>query len=86
MSGDIARVIAGETLVVELGPEDARLAGASSLDTYATETASAVQRALGAERTRRSIAESSPAQVAKNVRGSTLRMRTRPSVGSHSTL
>ncbi len=56
-SADSAIVFAGEVAIVELGSEDAALAGETSLDGYASTTASSVRKALAAEHKRSRIAE-----------------------------
>jgi small-conductance mechanosensitive channel len=56
-SDDREVVLAGGTPVVELGPEDSRLAGEASLEGYAHKTASAVRQALASEKKRSRIAE-----------------------------
>jgi len=55
--GESAVVYAGSSPIVQLGPEDAELAGDSSLDAHAGAVAAAVREALDAERRRSKIAQ-----------------------------
>ncbi|MFO7181577.1 MAG: mechanosensitive ion channel family protein, partial [Pseudomonadota bacterium] len=55
--GETAVVYAGSNPIVQLGPEDAQLAGDSSLDAHAGAVAAAVREALDAERRRSKIAQ-----------------------------
>jgi small-conductance mechanosensitive channel len=55
--GDVATVSVGQTPILELTAEDARLAGASSLEVYAKQAASSMRQALISERKRSAIAQ-----------------------------
>ncbi len=57
LAADGARVLAGETPVVELSAEDARLAGEANLESYASKTAGSIRAALASEQKRSRIAE-----------------------------
>lgn len=54
--GDVAIIIAGETPIVQLREEDARLSGEASLDVHAATVASRIRAALKSERRRASVA------------------------------
>jgi hypothetical protein len=56
--GDLAVLSVGRTPIVELSEEEAKLAGASSLDVYAGRTASAIHEKLVSDRKRAAIAKS----------------------------
>lgn len=56
--GDLAVLSVGRTPIVELSEEEAKLAGASSLEVYAARTASALHERLVSERRRAAIAKS----------------------------
>jgi small-conductance mechanosensitive channel len=55
-AGD-ALIAAGSTAIVELGGEDARLAGDANVEAYASKTAGAIRSALASEQKRGRIAE-----------------------------
>jgi hypothetical protein len=56
--GDLAVLSVGRTPIVELSEEEAKLAGASSLEVYAGRTASAIHEKLVSDRKRAAIAKS----------------------------
>jgi hypothetical protein len=56
--GDVALLSVGKTPIVELSEEEAKLAGATSLDVHAASTASAIHQKLLSDRKRAAIAKS----------------------------
>jgi len=56
--GDVALLSVGRTFIVELSEEEAKLAGASSLEVYAASTASAIREELVSDHKRAAIANS----------------------------
>lgn len=54
--GDIATILVGSTPIVELRPEDARMAGDSTLEVHASSVAARVAKAIESERQRVSLA------------------------------
>jgi hypothetical protein len=56
--GDVAWLSVGRTFVVELDEQEAKLAGASSLEAYAASTASAIRAKLESDHKRAAIAKS----------------------------
>jgi len=56
--GDVALLSVGRTIIVELNDEEAKLAGASSLEVYAASTASAIHEKLVSDHKRAAIAKS----------------------------
>lgn len=57
LSADGALIASGPTAIVELGAEDARLAGDANVEAYASKTAAAIRSALASEQKRGRIAE-----------------------------
>jgi small-conductance mechanosensitive channel len=57
LSADGALIAAGSNSIIELGGEDARLAGDANLEAYASKTAGAIRTALASEQKRGRIAE-----------------------------
>jgi small-conductance mechanosensitive channel len=57
LSADGAVISAGPIVIVDLGSEDARVAGDANVEAYASKTAAAIRKALASERKRGRIAE-----------------------------
>jgi small-conductance mechanosensitive channel len=57
LSGDGALIASGPTAIIELGAEDARLAGDANVEAYASKSAAAIRSALASEQKRGRIAE-----------------------------